>query len=849
MSMYNVSIALVVLATGCAHMSAAEHPFGEKTRFFLEDHCFDCHDGATSKGGLNLEDFDFQSADPENLAILTHVHDRALSGEMPPKKKDRPDPAELSAFVKATADPLLKGWTERYTSEGRTVARRLNPTEYEYTLRDLLHAPWLEIKATLPPDPEKYGFDNVAAAQEISYIQMGRFLEAAEIAVDSAMLLRPQVKPKNERVDWQELGRMYGKGELEGKGSRETRVVGDWLVILRQPNESQSPFHISGKRSREPGWYKFRVRCAGVKFHNGELLPPTKGHVATINTTAKRNLATFDVPPGPQGGVVEFVAWQHENDGLEFFCASLDDRLQPSIKKFPWGHPYTGDGIAVDWFEIEGPYATEDCDPTVTTSPSYARLFGDLPVKRWTPKSGLKPPGQLHIPDLTANAHGVSHPFRLPEKNSMVVSENPEADAARLLREFMESAYRRPVEQAEFQRCLAFAIAAIGEKHCFQDAMRPAYQAALCSPDFLYLQEIPGPLDDHAIASRLSYFLWRSLPDEKLRALADTGRLSDRATYLAEIDRMLADPKTSRFINDFTDQWLDLKAVNDTAPDRYLYPEYYGDVHLTESALAETRETFAKMLRENLPASTVIDSDFAIVNERLAKLYGLAPVKGMEMRPVELPAGSPRGGILTQASVLKVSANGLTSSPVTRGVWVLDRLLGNHPPPPPPSAGGIDPDTRGTTTIREQLAKHSTSESCAVCHVHIDPPGFALESFDVMGGWRDHYRAFDQGEPVKKVVAGKEVVYKTASPVDSSGITAEGQAFAGIHEFRNYLLSKEEKVARNLAERLVTFATGAGITFVDRPEISRVLEATENSEHGLRSMVREILLSDVFLRK
>lgn len=827
----------------------ARQPFPESARTFLADHCFDCHDGATAKGGLNLEDFDFDSTNPKNLAILTHVHDRALSGEMPPKKKDRPDPGELSDFIKAAADPLLKGWTEHYRKAGRTVARRLNPTEYEYTLRDLLHAPWLEIKAMLPPDPEVHGFDNVAEAQEISYIQMGRFLEAAEVAVDSAMLLRPRVEPKNERVDWGEMGRMYGKDGMKGKGSRETRVIGDWVVLLRQPNDAQTNYHISDKRNREPGWYRFRIRCKGVRYHNGELLPPTKGHVASIITEARRNLATFDVPDGPGGGIVEFTAWQHANDNLDFFSASLDDRLQPEIKNKTEIQPYTGEGIAVDWFEIEGPFATAECDPAIKTPPSYTRLFGDLPIKRWTPESGLKPPGMLHLPDLTANVHGTADPFRLPEKNMMVFSENPHEDASRLLRSFMRAAYRRPVEEGEFQRCLSFAINAIDGKSCFQDAMRLAYQSVLCSPDFLYLQEMPGILDDHAIASRLSYFLWRSMPDETLRKLADEGRLSERKNHLGEIDRMLADPKSHRFIEDFTDQWLDLAAVNDTSPDRNLFPEYFCDVHLTESAVAETRKTFAKMLREDLPASTVVDSDFAIVNERLAVHYGLDPVKGMAMRPVKLPEDSPRGGILTQASILKVTANGLSSSPVIRGAWILDRILGTPPSPPPPGVGSIDPDTRGATTVRGQLAKHSTDPSCAGCHQYIDPPGFALESFDVMGAWRDQYRSMKEGVQGRADVAGSPLLYDLDQPVDPSGQTADGRKFSDINSYRKLLMTRERQIARNLAGRLVTFATGAAPTFADRPAIEGILEKTESSGHGVRSMVKEILMSPMVLSK
>ena len=199
--------------------------------------------------------------------------------------------------------------------------------------------------------------------------------------------------------------------------------------------------------------------------------------------------------------------------------------------------------------------------------------------------------------------------------------------------------------------------------------------------------------------------------------------------------------------------------------------------------------------------------------------------------------------------MLKVSANGLTTSPVVRGVWILDRILGNHPPPPPPGAGSIDPDTRGATTVREQLAKHSTAESCATCHVHIDPPGFALESFDVMGSWRDRYRSFDEGIPVKMEVAGKQVDFKLGPPVDSSGETAEGDSFRNIHEFRDYLLSKEPEIAGNLVERLLTFATGAGVTFADREEVNRILKATEPSGHGLRSIIKEIITSETFLSK
>lgn len=834
---------------GCALAFAAEPPFGKEFQFFLEDHCFDCHDGGTTKAGLDLESLAFDSSDPQNLAIWTHVHDRVLSGEMPPKKKARPDADELSAFIKAGTDPILRAWSDIYKRSGRTAGRRLNPTEYEYTLRDLLNAQWLELKDMLPPDAEAHGFDNVADAQEISYIQMSCYLDAAQVAIDRAMLLGSKSKPSTVRVKFGGEGRMYGKGEYAGKGSNETRVVGDWLVLLRQPNNAQAPYDISGKRQREAGWYKFRVRCRAVHFQNGELLPPKRGHVGQLNTSAKRVLGSFDIPEDPEGGVVEFTAWLYEGDGLEYSSSTLDDRNPPPLQKFGIDHPYNAEAIAIDYFEIEGPFTTEACDKDAVQAPSYQALFGDLPTKRWTPESGLQHPERLHIPDLTADKNGLDDPFAFPKDNMMVVAEDPEKDARRLLSSFMERAYRRPVEEAELERCLTFATEAIARKACFQDAMRPAFTAALCSPDFLYFRESPGKLDGYALASRLSYFLWRSLPDEALISAAKADELGDKEGLLAQMNRMLADPKADRFIADFTGQWLDLNAIYETSPDQNLYPEYFCDTHLIDSAVAETRATFREMLAEDLPASTVVDSDFLMINERLATLYEIDGIRGSKLRPVKLPPASPRGGIITQASVLKVTANGLTTSPVVRGVWVLDRLLGNHPPPPPPSAGSIDPDTRGTTTVREQLAKHSTAESCATCHVHIDPPGFALENFDVMGSWRDNYRSFEDGEKVERKFALRDVKYKTGLPVNASGKTEEGQDFSDIHDFRKYLLSKEEMVSKNLANRLLTFSTGAGITLADREEISRILNDTKPSGHGLRSMLAEIITSNTFLSK
>ena len=250
----------------------------------------------------------------------------------------------------------------------------------------------------------------------------------------------------------------------------------------------------------------------------------------------------------------------------------------------------------------------------------------------------------------------------------------------------------------------------------------------------MFVEEKPGRLDDHALATRLALFLWNSVPDDTLRALADRGELGKPDVLRAQTERLLDDPKSRRFVEAFTDYWLDLRKIDDTSPSTTLYNDYELDDPLKLAAVEETRLFFAELLRADLPARNVVDSDFTFLNERLADHYGIHGVSGVDFRKVKLPADSVRGGLMTQASVLKVTANGTTTSPVLRGHWITERILGLETPPPPPSVPAVEPDIRGAVTIRQQLDKHRADASCASCHRKMDPPGFALESFDVMGG-------------------------------------------------------------------------------------------------------------------
>jgi hypothetical protein len=287
-----------------------------------------------------------------------------------------------------------------------------------------------------------------------------------------------------------------------------------------------------------------------------------------------------------------------------------------------------------------------------------------------------------------------------------------------------------------------------------------------------------------------------------------------------------------------------------TSPDAELYSDYYLDDLLTESALAETQLFFAELLRDDLPARNLVASDFAMLNERLAAHYGLPPVKGIALRRTPLPPESPRGGLLTQASVLKVTANGTTTSPVLRGAWIMERILGQKPPPPPPSVSAIDPDIRGATTIRQQLDKHRNQESCAACHRKIDPAGFALENFDVMGGWRDRYRSEAGGELARGLAkSGQKFAFHYALPVDATGEMPDGRKFRDIREFKQLLLADEKLIARNLVRQLTVYATGAPVRFGDREQIDAILQRASSSHYGVRSLVQELVQSDLFRSK
>ncbi len=438
--------------------------------------------------------------------------------------------------------------------------------------------------------------------------------------------------------------------------------------------------------------------------------------------------------------------------------------------------------------------------------------------------------------------------------------DEPQLDVDGLLVRFADRAFRRPVTADELADIRGLVQARLAAGDSVEDAVLSGYAAILCSPDFLFvgLESEGRPRSDHALAARLSYFLWNSLPDDELRRLADAGRLTDPAVLREQTERLLNDSKSERFVRHFLDQWLNLREIDFTSPDPQLYPEF--DPWLRDAMLDETRAYFRLLVDENLDVRHLIDADFVLANQRLAELYGLRGVDGASLRKVPLPEDSPRGGFLTQASVLKVTANGTATSPVLRGVWVAERLLGVPLDPPPPNIPAVEPDATGATTIRELIEMHRADRACASCHAKMDPPGMALESFDPIGGWREHYRIDGRPkmirvdgerrlEPSVQVISSRNsqrVQLRIGSPVDAAGVLADGRAFGDIFEMKALLVTEPASLAENLIDKLLIYATGQELRFSDRETLHALVDQAARHKFGVRELIHDVVQGELF---
>ncbi|MCA9146332.1 MAG: DUF1592 domain-containing protein [Planctomycetales bacterium] len=762
-------LALFLLFAGQAGSSTVAAGFSDAMRPFLKSHCYDCHGNSEPEGDLDLTRFDGGMDSSDLVDRWTRIYDRIARGEMPPKEMPRPAVSEVEAML-AWISPRL---TQADRAQREVVHRRLNREEYQNTVHDLLLID-IELKPFLPEDQIAGGFDNNGEALAISTEQMEAYLEAAQFAIEAAIVRgNPPITETVTADSIKEVKPYFGKSY---------ELVDDRIVTFMVSKSTYSKIATRTQPVPTRGRYRFSFEAATRNSSRPlTFLVDAAGQVRYYEAAAEPTAFEFEAVM-PAKGIVQFHAI-----GLPEW---VNDPVQNKSPGIGFG-------------------------PVTISGPLY---------DAWPPASHQRLVGSVDLDNAT------------------------QADAEMLLRAFMRRAFRRPASDAEVNRYLALINERLAAGRSFDQALQVGYASVLCSPNFLYLAETNGSpserISDLELASRLSYFLWSSLPDDELLQLAAAGRLSDREVLASQVNRMLRDSRIERFIDNFTGQWLRLREIDETTPDSKLFPEF--DDYLKHSMIWETQAFFRKLLSEDRSIDLFLDSDFAILNRRLAEHYGLPEVQGAELRPVSLPAESVRGGVLTQAAVLKVTANGTNTSPVVRGVWALENILGKHVPPPPASVSVIEPDIRGTTTVREQLEKHRDSESCRVCHQYIDPPGFALESFDPVGRFRTNYIRFQVNPQFADKGWGRLV---EGAAVDPSGMWSTGETFDDIRGFKKMLLAHRDDFARCLTEKLFTYGLGREMGFSDRAEIERVAELTRNPKHGLRSLVREIVLSPTFSQR
>ena len=775
---------------------------------FLTQHCVDCHDAEEHKGGLDLSALSTKADDAAAHKAWVRVFDRVLAGEMPPKKKPRPPTEATRSFLTALGGELVAA----HAAQKGTVLRRLNRREYENTVSDLMGLD-LHVAGLLPEDGRALGFDNVGEALGVSAIQMQRYMEAAEVALNAALLTDARPETTKDRYTFDTPGNAANIGAHWLKRD-------DGAVVFF--NEGGFPRTVlPGFSAKALGTY--RVRITGYGFQSEE--PVAFAFIVggfTFNRGGDTLIHSYHEMACGAPSTIEVTLPMQIGDAIKISPQRVSGPSGTSPRK-NGAENYRGEGLAIQHVEIEGPLL-DQWPPR-----GQKLLLGDVKVREIPPENpkarfqrGFKP---TYVAD----------------------SAKPTDDARRTLPIFLSHAFRRPVTTADAAPYLALFEAEFAKEKNFLIAMRTAAIAALCSPEFLYLKEPAGRLDDHALAARLSYFLARTTPDAELRKLADAKQLAQPTVLRAQTERLLASAGLARFVTDFTDGWLNLREIDFTTPDAKLYPEF--DDLLQDSMVRETRGFIAELIKSNLSLAHLIRSDFAILNAPLARHYGIPGVKGIAMQKIKLPPDSRRGGLLTQGSILKVSANGSNTSPVIRGVWVLDRLLGITPAPPPPGTPGVEPDIRGAQTMREILDKHRTLETCNACHRVIDPPGFALESYDVIGGWRDRFRSLGDGDPVNLEIEGRRVRYKLGPPVDAAGQLPAGESFKDFPEFQKLLLAQQDRVVKCVVEKLLTFATGRELGFSDRTEITRLVTASKAKNHTTRDLLHLVVQSEIFRSK
>lgn len=748
--------------------ATSEASFSDQIAPLLAKYCINCHGDKKPKGGVNLAKLTDESSLAASQKVWQLVVENVESGDMPPEGKPKPTKAEVE---------LLTGWIDsrmekldcgKESDPGRVTLRRLNRSEYNNTIRDLFGIDFRPAE-DFPSDDVGYGFDNIGDVLTLPPILMEQYLAAAESIVEQAIVADSG------------SGGLLKTWETEGL---ETGAGGapyeDWARTLGTTGEIAVTFPCP-----RGGEYVFRARAFGQQAgpEPARMAFQVDGKaVETVDVTAEvENPKVYEVKVPLNAGA------------RRISVAFVNDFYDPKAE-----NPKQRDrNLIVDYLEIQGTAAA-------------------------------------------ANAP-------LPASHQKIIFQTP-TNATRddcvqaILERFASRAYRRPITPGEVARLVKFVDLAEQSGDSFERGIQLALEAVLVSPQFLFRVEIDPrieksektqatrthPINEFELASRLSYFLYSSIPDDELWQLATEGKLREGDNLETQVRRMLRDPKAKALVENFADQWLQIRNIKTVNPDRKQFPTF--DEPLRAAMLKETELFFEEVMREDRSVLDFLDADYTFLNERLAAHYGIPEIKGNQFRRVSLSEGSHRGGLLTQASILTVTSNPTRTSPVKRGKWILEQVLGTPPPPPPPDVPELKDDESTTLSgsLRQRMEQHRSNPNCASCHARMDPLGFAFENFDAIGAWRDKDGTF---------------------PVDSSGALPSGQSFQGPEELKGILKTREKNFTRCLAEKMLTFAIGRGIEDPDKCAIDRIVDATSSDQFKFSRLVLEIVNSDPFQKR
>ena len=828
-----IGVCLLVAATGSAGLTKQAVASHEE---LFQQHCIKCHGPKKQKGDVRLDTLRWNPADAKNVETWQAIVDRIKAGEMPPEDEPRPTNADLSAVVKSLGERLAAAASN---NKKRVVLRRLNRVQYRNTIRDLLHIDVAVEDPTkaFPADDTKEGFDNLGEALQMSDFLLRQYLKVARSAVDQATFDEemPEVVAYTLR---ESRSQSTQDKKSRAKDKRKTRPISfkaqgndperDYVVLYqndeRAPGDPRGQNFINSRNgATHDGWYEFtyEVESKGrgnfAKELSGQgrdewlsyrqVYRPEDLHRFEIYVTAPNNKSKIQTRPRHLVAAID-----------------LPDNERRTIKRRLWlPQGWRVEAAFGNAFASKGTSLLDIVDPKFDIEvfeqldkKEQRRSFGKILI------DALERYNAPRIVVFNVIETG-PHYDAWPLESHQTVYGKPGQTDTEIVRDFATRAFRRPVTADQLAPYLRLAKRS-------PEGVRTAIEAILCSPRFIYLYEQPGELDDYAIAARLSYFLWNTMPDDDLLKDAAGDRLRDPRVLARHVDRMLNDPRSEEFVRSFVWAWLKLQNTVEMAPDPMKFHEYHRN-RIADAMTTETMSYFRHLLTENLSIEHFIDSDFAIINADLGRHYGLPGKVDTTARfqRVALDKSVHRGGLLGQAAVLTASANGVDTSPVVRGIWILENLLGTPPAPPPPGVEVPEPDTRGDLTIRQLYAKHRTIESCNDCHKKIDPVGFALENFDAVGSWRTKY--------------------ESGHAVDPSGRMPNGEQFRNVSEVKQIMIRDMNLFSRNLTGKLMTYGTGRTMDVADRPEIDRIVSELRKKENGLRDLITLVVTSRTFLTK